>query len=1014
MTGDKVVAEVAVRDHDQRPMAGRTVRIKAMRRAWSFFRQKYREVEISSAKATTGADGKARIELPRLGTGSVVLRVETWDAGERRTSSERWVWITSRDWDGGTMNWRGLSIVPGKESYKPGEMATFLITSEVKDMSVLFTLEATRIYHQQVVKLNGHAATLQVKLDDPGLLPNFFASVTSLHRNKTYRRDINVVIDPTSRFLDIEIRPDKKQYKPGTPAMFEIVTRDSEGKPVSAEVELAAVDEAIYALQPDLVHDIRKFFVRRRSTQVMTTSSVQYWDWGVAELSVLDDVTSGLDDNSFAKEKTSSPSRFMGLAGAAAPAFVPAKVRTKFADTLLWRPAVRTGADGRASVNLAELSDDLTTWRLTARGMDKGGRMGQQRTSILVRKEVIARLQTPRFFTQGDRTTVTAIVRNDLDEKKQVKIEIESDGLELEGERVLLREVGPKQEVRVEWRALVERPGEVRFVLKALTDTESDALERRVQVLPYGSMEWTSRSGIMAAESVETITLDPDGIPEASELTVVVTPTHAATVLDALDYLAGYPYGCVEQTMSRFLPSTITRQVLRRLQIKKPWLEQELPKMIRAGLDRLAGFQHPDGGWGWWKNDRSNPFTTAYVVYGLAMAQQADVQVNARMLQRGTNALLRMMPLLKNREERVYALYALSALRKSVPDVRNALADGVVKLPPAAQAMLALVLERDGKGAEAFRVLATLEGLAAETGATAHWAGAKGYRWTGSNVEATALALEAFLAIHPKNAIIPKIVAWLALNRDGNRWVSTRQTALVVMAMAGYLEKSGTAAPDMKLTLEVNGKQIWKRAVTPKNWALFESRTVLRATDLVAGDNRIVLRREGNGAPVYSLFLKQFRRRAKFAPSTGGLQVSRSYALIANGNRVPLHAARTLRSGDEVEVTLTVKAERRYDYLMLEDPLPSGFEAVRTHEASPWSRGRWAWAYWWSNKEYRDEKVAIAVTHLPAGERKVTYRMRAETPGLFRVLPTTIWNMYLPGEGANGASAVMEVVPGDS
>ena len=37
-----------------------------------------------------------------------------------------------------------------------------------------------------------------------------------------------------------------------------------------------------------------------------------------------------------------------------------------------------------------------------------------------------------------------------------------------------------------------------------------------------------------------------------------------------------------------------------------------------------------------------------------------------------------------------------------------------------------------------------------------------------------------------------------------------------------------------------------------------------------------------------------------------------------------------------------------------------------------------------------------------------------EQPGLFRVLPTTIWNMYLPGEGANGASAVLEVVPGDS
>jgi uncharacterized protein YfaS (alpha-2-macroglobulin family) len=28
-------------------------------------------------------------------------------------------------------------------------------------------------------------------------------------------------------------------------------------------------------------------------------------------------------------------------------------------------------------------------------------------------------------------------------------------------------------------------------------------------------------------------------------------------MIDALPYLAGYPYGCVEQTMSRFYPSVL-------------------------------------------------------------------------------------------------------------------------------------------------------------------------------------------------------------------------------------------------------------------------------------------------------------------------------------------------------------------------------------------------------------------------------------------------------------------------
>ena len=182
------------------------------------------------------------------------------------------------------------------------------------------------------------------------------------------------------------------------------------------------------------------------------------------------------------------------------------------------------------------------------------------------------------------------------------------------------------------------------------------------------------------------------------------------------------------------------------------------------------------------------------------------------------------------------------------------------------------------------------------------------------------------------------------------------------------------------------------------------------------GENKVVLRSEGNGAPVYSFYLRQFRRKQQFVPSPGSLQVSREYFLIANGKLVPLRAARPIESGDEIEVMLTVRADRPHDYLMLEDPMPSGFEAQRDYGrvTTPRRRGGWWWPHWWAHREFRDEKVAIAVTHLPAGERKVSYRMRAETPGIFRVLPTTVWNMYRPGEGANGASATIEVLPGDS
>ena len=161
---------------------------------------------------------------------------------------------------------------------------------------------------------------------------------------------------------------------------------------------------------------------------------------------------------------------------------------------------------------------------------------------------------------------------------------------------------------------------------------------------------------------------------------MTVSPSHAATVLEALDYLAAYPYGCVEQTMSRFLPTTITAQVLRNLKIRKPDLEQELPHMIKSGLQRLYGFQHRDGGWGWWKNDASNPFTTAYVVFGLAQARKADVAVDGRVMKRAITVRPPRWPRRARPPSSVRtSCTRLSAAGVKLPDVRNALADDLTR-----------------------------------------------------------------------------------------------------------------------------------------------------------------------------------------------------------------------------------------------------------------------------------------------------------------------------------------------
>src|SRR5262249_60379234 len=51
--------------------------------------------------------------------------------------------------------------------------------------------------------------------------------------------------------------------------------------------------------------------------------------------------------------------------------------------------------------------------------------------------------------------------------------------------------------------------------------------------------------------------------------------------------------------------------------------DNNLAAKIQRGMNRLYDFQHADGGWGWWKDDKTDPFMTAYVVDGLTMAARA-------------------------------------------------------------------------------------------------------------------------------------------------------------------------------------------------------------------------------------------------------------------------------------------------------------------------------------------------------------------------------------------------------
>ncbi len=377
------------------------------------------------------------------------------------------------------------------------------------------------------------------------------------------------------------------------------------------------------------------------------------------------------------------------------------QVRSDFRSTILWLPDVMTDLNGNATVKV-KYPDSLTTWVTTARLATAGNQFGIGNASTRTKQPLIVRLEAPRFFVVGDQVTVSAVINNNTDQAMRVASSLTAEGLTVsglvidgkpvKGEQSAV-EVKPGSEARVDWLVAVTeaREAKLKVEARALDGSKyADAMEKTFRVYEHGVEKFVSRSGKMRGSSV-AITLD---IPKARRaettgLSVQIAPSMATTMLDALPYLIDYPYGCTEQTMSRFLPAAITAKTLRDLGLKPETAMErvfggietdtaiathpkgqrdlkELDRITRQSLDRLYNFQHADGGWGWWKGGDSDHYMTAYVLWGLTLARQAGIGVKQDVAARAASYLDKeLVEEEANYDEQAWMLHALAVHRSA-------------------------------------------------------------------------------------------------------------------------------------------------------------------------------------------------------------------------------------------------------------------------------------------------------------------------------------------------------------
>ena len=977
--------------------------------------------DLSSAEVTTNSQGEATYDYRIPITGSI--RIKTWveDKGKRIPSDAGYMYAADRNdrWaDWAYQDYSSIKLVPDKKSYQPGETAHVLAMLPADKAHLLVTTEMASVMSHSLVKDAGRAVMIDVKIEER-FAPNVYLSVAYVKDGEMFESGKSINVPARSKFLNLEIIPDKKEYKPRDPASYTVVARNADGTPAAGvELSLGVVDEAIYSIRPDTAGDIRRAFYGTRYNRVETHFSTAYNFTGY----------SGSKRMELAANKRS----YQLADFKNEDQLVEPKVRKDFKDTAFWKPDVVTGADGKATVKF-DLPENLTTWRATARAVTGDLRVGSIVSRVLSRKNLILRLETPRFMTEGDTVTVSGIVHNYLSSDKAAQIKLEVAGANLLDAAQQTVTISKEGEQRIDWRITTSQLGEATLIATAKTNEESDGIELKLPVVPQGLKRTTGGAAAMAEETGErTFTLDlpANANSQARTLRVEAAPSIAGAMFGALDYLTGYPYGCVEQTMSSFLPNVIVAQTLKDVKTASIKASNDLNAKVQRGLDRLYGFQHGDGGWGWWKDDKTDPFMTAYVVDGLTMARRAGYAVNGYALNRGRESVKHLLDAGKlengkpiDPESRAYLVYALNVSGDAPNAAEARYVDDLfakrAELQAYGRALLALALKSRGDDNRARQVVSELEREARVTDFDAHWESVRRPMLDFSeenDLEATALSVKALARVNPQSGLLAKAARWLVANRrNGYYWESTKHTAFAILALSDYLKVSRELSADYTVEVYLNGKQVLASRVTAAEASAGKPMVVELKGDQIAGSNQARVVKRGSGVLYASATLDYYTREENTASqSSNALKLEREYLRlrVTEGGGKPSWKVEPLsgelRSGDLIVARLRLQGARA-QYLMVEDPIPAGCEQLERVSGINLDYGDGRWSDWYNNREFRDQRTVIFTDYFD-GDATFQYAMRVLTPGDFKVAPARAELMYQPTVQANTANMKLNIL----
>ncbi len=999
------------------------------RTTWTY---EIEEIPITSTQITTGADGKAVFTFTPPNGGSYQINLTTRDEAGNTIRSAVYTWVASGEYVSWQMaNNNRIDLIADRDEYQIGDTAEILITSPFQGVhEALITVERGDILSVERVTMTSNTYIYRLPITSEHV-PNVFVSVVLVkgvddtNPIAAFRTGlVQISVNTESRVLNVEITADRDRAEPTGEVTFIVRTTDSDGNPVAAEIGAALTDVAsLSVIQPDQ-RDLLTYFYGRTGIGIRTgtvlTMNTDYYTQYIMDM-------------------------IKGGGGGGGMSYI----RDNFVDTPYWETLTTSDETGEAIFTIT-LPDNLTTWRLDVRAITRGEdgvmQVGQNTHDIVSTIPLMVRTVTPRFFVVDDALTLGAVVNNNTSEVITVDVTLDALGLVTVDSLTQRVNIPADGSTRVNWQVTVSDVESVDVVVTAreisgmYADSARSAVIResdgRLPVNRYFVPETVATSGIMrdAGTRTEVIAL-PDSIdPTRGDLTINLQSSLAAVTLDGLDYLRQFPHMCVEQTVSRFLPNVMTYRALVDLGISDVSLQASLHAQVSAAIEQLTSWQLVDGGWGWFAGNESNPLTTAYTLIGLTEAKNIGIVLEATMIERA-QGYLRSQLIVPNVQtetwvlnRQAFILYVLSY--SGSPDIArtSVMYEWRERLNLDAQAFLLMTVQLiNSEDARIETLRANLISDAVMSATGTHWEESRIDYWNWStDVRTTAIVLKALIQSGGESDLLPNAVRWLVTARERTYWGTTQQTAWAIMALTDWMVMTGELRPSYGYSVTLNDSEIAAETTSPE--IADETRTLVQqVSELVIGENNelVIERDDGNGILYYTAYLNAYLPVPEVTALNHGIIVERRYVRHqTNPTDAPPEFIIAAQVGDIVEVWLTVIAPDSLYYVVIDDPLPAGVEAIVPGQlnnqqlgARPgwYSTRQYGWNSWrFHNIEFHDDRVVLYAGYLPPGTYEYRYLVRAGFAGTFNVIPTTAQEFYFPEVYGRNSGSVFTILPAAS